>query len=90
MKNVAEELKPAPEIPSVGCTAEQLAQARSELARHAANVRHSQKNGAKEKHAKLIEMWRSGKYASKNVCAEEECAALGMSYAAARKALINV
>ncbi|WP_374555420.1 hypothetical protein [Aquitalea pelogenes] len=66
------------------------ARMRSYFAREAANARHSKSNGAKEKRAKMIAAWKSGKYTSKNICAEQECAALGMSYHAARRALYNV
>ena len=71
-------------------TPDDRAKMRSYFAREAANARHGQSDGAKEKHAKLIAVWKSGKYTSKNICAEEECAALGMSFHAARRALYNV
>jgi hypothetical protein len=55
----------------------------------AANARHDQPGGSREKQRQIRDMWASGKYSSRDRCAEEECAALGMSYAAARKALKN-
>jgi hypothetical protein len=62
---------------------------RRRIARDAANVRHNQPGGSREKHQQLRDLWASGKYASRDRCAEEECAALGMSFAAARRALRN-
>jgi hypothetical protein len=56
-------------------------------AKAAANARHSRPGGSREKHQMIREIWRSGKYSSRDVCAEQECAALGMSFSSARKAL---
>ena len=72
--------------------AKALADLRSK--RHAATV-HAKKAAAAS-HAKHYKMqaeiqaiWHSGKYRTKDECAEQECAHLGMSYSAARKALRN-
>lgn len=56
-----------------------------------ANVekRHNAKDGAHEKREAIRAAWASGKYSSRDICADEECAALGMSYSTARKALRN-
>lgn len=62
---------------------------RKQTARTAANARHDQPGGSRDKQRQMRKMWASGKYSSRDRCAEEECAALGMSYAAARKALRN-
>lgn len=56
----------------------------------AANVRHDKPGGAREKQEAIRKLWRNGKYQSRDVCAEQECAAVGMSFSAARKALRNV
>jgi hypothetical protein len=42
-----------------------------------------------EKQNKIREIWGTGKYSSRDLCAEQECAALDMSYSSARKALRN-
>ena len=56
-------------------------------ARTAANVRHSKPGGSREKRQRIQDIWRSGKYSSRDLCAEQECAALEMSFSSARKAL---
>lgn len=58
-------------------------------ARNSANARHSKPGGAREKQQKIREIWASGKYTAKDICAEQESAGLGMSFSAARKALRN-
>lgn len=62
---------------------------RKKIARTAANARHDRPGGSREKQKQMREIWASGKYSSRDLCAEQECAALGMSFSAARKALIN-
>lgn len=56
-------------------------------AREKANVLHSLPGGSRDKREQIREIWASGKYSSRSVCAEQECAALDMSYDTARKAL---
>jgi hypothetical protein len=56
-------------------------------ARAAANARHSKPGGSRDKRLQIREIWSSGKYSSRDICAEQECAALGMSFSSARKAL---
>lgn len=60
---------------------------RRQSAAHAANRRHSQPGGYREKHEKLKAAWASGKYTSRDECARKECEALGLSQSAARRAL---
>lgn len=60
---------------------------RIENARRNANLRHDKPNGSRAKRVQIIAIWASGKHSSRDLCAEEECAALGMSFATARKAL---
>lgn len=57
---------------------------RRERAKFAANKKHQPKNVAKEK---IKEIWATGKYTSRDICAEQECAALDISFSTARKAL---
>lgn len=56
-------------------------------ARAAANARHSKPGGSRDKRQQIRDIWGSGKYSSRDICAEQECAALGMSFSSARKAL---
>lgn len=62
---------------------------RKQTASAAANAKHDQPGGSRDKQRQIREIWATGKYSSRDRCAEEECAALEMSYAAARKALKN-
>jgi hypothetical protein len=54
-----------------------------------ADMRHSRPGGAREKRKKIRAIWALGKYKSRDLCAEKEHEALGMSFSAARKALIG-
>lgn len=58
-------------------------------ARHAADSRHNKPGGSRYKQEKIREIWASGKYTSRDICAEQECSALDMSFSTARKALRN-
>ena len=62
---------------------------RKQTAKAAANARHNQPGGSRDKRRQIREIWATGKYTSRDICAEQECAAPGMSFAAARKALRN-
>lgn len=62
---------------------------RTATARKAANARHDKPGGSREKQEAIRAIWASGKYTTRDRCAEEECAALDMSFSAARKALRN-
>ena len=62
---------------------------RKQTAKAAANTRHNQPGGSRDKQRRIREIWATGKYSSRDICAEQECAALGMSFSAARKALRN-
>lgn len=55
----------------------------------AADAKHSKAGGSRDKAADICKIWASGKYQSRDLCAEQECAALGMSFSTARKALRN-
>ena len=54
-----------------------------------ADIRHSKEGGSRDKQNQICEIWASGKYTSRDICADEEYAALGMSRKAARNALIG-
>lgn len=66
------------------------AQWRSQTARAAANARHDRPGGSRDKKKRMQDFWASGKYSTRDICAEQECSALGMSFASARKALRNM
>ena len=58
-------------------------------AKRGADALHNKPGGSREKQAAIKAAWASGKYTSRDICADEECNALGMSFSAARKALRN-
>lgn len=62
---------------------------RADNAKHAANVRHSQSGGSRDKSQRIKALWATGNYPSRNACAEQECGNIGMSYSTARKALVG-
>ncbi len=62
---------------------------RKQRAKAAADARHNQPGGSRDKQQQIRDIWATGKYSSRDRCAEEECAALDMSFSAARKALRN-
>lgn len=68
---------------------QRISQLRSASAAHAADRRHGQPGGNRDKKLQIRQIWASGKYTSRDRCAEEECGALGMSLSSARKALRN-
>ncbi len=74
--------KQHPSDPAIGS-----AEFRSRLAKKAADARHSKPGGSRDKAKKIRTIWASGKYTAREICAEQECAALEMSFSAARKAL---
>lgn len=58
------------------------------FARKGAEALHKKK-GFKERKTALREIWASGKYTHRDLCAEQEYEAMDMSYSTARKALQN-
>jgi hypothetical protein len=61
---------------------------RSKAGRRAADARHAQPGGAKDRIEKIRAAWSTGKYTSRDDCAEREYSALGFgSFKAARRAL---
>ncbi len=43
----------------------------------------------KENKRKMLEIWATGKYTNRTICAEQECEGLGLIYATARNYLTN-
>jgi hypothetical protein len=62
---------------------------RARSARKAADALHSSPGGSRAKQEAIRKAWASGNFTSRDICAEQQCAALGMSLSAARKALRN-
>ena len=62
---------------------------RRQTAKAAANARHNKPGGSRDKQRRIREIWATGNYSTRDICAEQECAALGISFSAARKALRN-
>ncbi len=57
---------------------------RKQIARAAANARHNPPGGSRDKQRQIHEIRATGQYSTRDLCAEEEYAALGMSLYAAR------
>jgi hypothetical protein len=62
---------------------------RSDIGKTVADAKHSKPGGSRDKAENIRTIWGSGKYTSRDVCAEQECAAAGTSFSTARKALRN-
>jgi len=62
---------------------------RTKASQIAAEARHSAPGGSRQKREAIRAAWASGKYTSRDICAEQECGALGISFSTARKALRN-
>lgn len=63
--------------------------ARVALAMKGAEAKHSKPGGTRSKQEAIRAIWATGKYTSREICAEQEAAGLNMSFATARKALRN-
>ena len=60
----------------------------SERGRQTVEARYSKPDGTYDRQAKIKKIWASGKYASRDICAEEEYASIGFgSFKSARNAL---
>jgi hypothetical protein len=73
-------------------SAEQVVQSRdkaSKRGKNAAEVRHNKPGSTRDKQNAIRSAWASGKYSSRDLCAEQECAALNMAVGTARRALRN-
>lgn len=62
---------------------------RKKNAKAAADALHDKPGGSRDKRRQIRAIWASGKYSSRDLCAEQECAALNMSISVARDALTN-
>ena len=62
---------------------------KSSIGRRLANLKHNKPGGSRDKQYKIREIWASGKHTSRDICAEQECAVLDMSFSSARKTLRN-
>jgi len=61
----------------------------SDKGRHAANERHNQDGGSRDKRRQVQNEWSTGKYKTRDECAEKVSESLNISFATARKALRN-
>lgn len=68
---------------------EERKQKASEDGKRAAEIRHNAEGGSRNKQQAIRDAWASGKYTSRDRCAEEEGRAKGMSFSASRRALRN-
>ena len=59
----------------------------SQRGKAAADALHGKPGGNRDKAEAVRAAWASGKYSSRDICAEQECAALGSSFSTARRAL---
>ncbi len=59
----------------------------SKRAQAAANALHDKPGSSRDKQAAIRAIWATGKYKSRDLCAEQECAALDMAFGTARRAL---
>jgi hypothetical protein len=63
--------------------------AESKQRRDAVNAKHDKPGGSRDKAKKIRDTWASGIFDTRDSCAEQEYAALKMSFSSARKALRN-
>lgn len=77
-----DEAETTPSNPTVGTP-----EWRRHVAKAAADARHNQRGGFRDKKRKIREIWASGKYTVRNQCAEREHDKLGITYRTARKYL---
>ena len=63
---------------------------RSRNAQNAANVRHDQPGGTRDRQQQIRAIWKTGDYKTRMQCAEQKHEKLGMSYHTALKALRNI
>lgn len=62
---------------------------KSKAGKAAADAGHSKPGKSREKQDAIRDAWASGKYSNRDLCAEQECAALNMAFGTARRALRN-
>lgn len=61
----------------------------SNSGRAGADAKHNKPGGNRDKQKQIQKLWATGNFKSRDICAEQECAALGMGFSTARKALRN-
>ena len=86
--NLPETIKSAIDSAKKTVRREQVEQA-SARGRAAAEALHNKPGNSRDKQEAIRAAWASGKYSSRDLCAEQECAALNMAPGTARKALRN-
>ena len=57
--------------------------------RRSVEIRHNKPNGTRDKQKQIRDAWASGKFKTRDICAEQECEDIGMSFSTARRALRN-
>jgi len=62
---------------------------RKQKAKTAAKARHDKPGGSHDMQERMRAAWASGRFTTRDICAEQECAGLGISFSTARKALRN-
>ena len=61
----------------------------TERGKAAAEIRHDKPGQSRDKKYAIQAIWATGKYTSRDLCADQECAALNMAPGTARRALRN-
>jgi len=88
-KTYLEKHPPSPEVLAVLMLIA-VGDANSARSSKSANKRHDKPGGSRDKKKQILDIWAKGKYSSKDICAEQECAVLKVSFSKARKDLRNV
>lgn len=87
-KNYLENYPPSPEILAVLMLVV-VGDANAVRSSKSANKGHDKLGGSRDKKRQILDIWSEGKYSSKDICAEQECAGLAVSFSKARKDLRN-
>ena len=87
-KNYLEKYPPSPEILAVLMLVV-VGDANAVRSSKSANKGHNKEGGSRDKKRQILDIWSKGKYSSKDICAEQECAGLAVSFSKARKDLRN-
>jgi len=87
-KNYLEKYPPSPEVLAVLMLVV-VSDANTVRSSKSANKGHDKQGGSRDKKKQILDIWAEGKYSSKDICAEQECAGLAVSFSKARKDLRN-
>ena len=87
-KSYLEKHPPSPEALAVLMLVA-VGEANSERAREIADKGHEKPGGSRDKKRQILDIWASGKYSTKEECAEQECDELRVKFGKARKDLRN-